>query len=281
MLVFKTVSELTAHLQKAKQFDNSIGFVPTMGALHRGHLSLVNRAKANNDYAICSIFVNPRQFDRIADLEKYPRTPATDLGLLEAINTDVVFLPSEEEIYKKGMPTVPDFKLGNLTKVMEGKYRLGHFDGVVQVMYRLLSIVRPERVYMGLKDFQQQTIIAAMLHQMEHQAQLIPVETVRAADGLAMSSRNAQLTAEQRRIAPLIYKILVEVKQRSRQRSPSDIKELANYKLTASGFRVDYFEVVDAKTLQPVQAFNDAESVVACVAVWLGDIRLIDNIILK
>lgn len=281
MLIFETVAELTAHLEKARQFDYKIGFVPTMGALHEGHIALVDQSKANKDYTICSIFVNPTQFNDPEDLVNYPRTLDEDLALLKAAKTDVAFVPNTDEVYKEGAPIVPNFKFGQLTKVMEGAYRPGHFDGVVQVMYRLLSIVRPDRLYMGLKDFQQQLVIGEMLNQMEHQTTLIPVDIVRASDGLAMSSRNARLTTEQRQIAPLIRRILLEVKNRANSLSPQDIKRLADYKLTASGFKVDYFEVVNANNLNTIQAFEEADSVIACVAVWLGDIRLIDNIFLK
>lgn len=281
MLVFRTVAELNAHLEKAKLFDYKIGFIPTMGALHEGHMSLVNRSKLNKDYAICSIFVNPTQFNNALDLERYPRTEEADLALLEEAKVDVVFLPSVQEIYPSDGLTTPNFHFGQLTQVMEGIFRPGHFDGVVKVMYRLLSIVRPNRLYMGLKDFQQQTIIGRMLEQMEYPVQLISCETMRYIDGLAMSSRNSLLTPAQREVAPILYKILKEIKTRAKQVPLNELKHLVNFKLTASGFRVDYFEVVNAQTLTPVQSFVDAPSIVACVAAYLGDIRLIDNILLK
>jgi pantoate--beta-alanine ligase len=281
MLVFRTVAELNAHLEKAKLFDHKIGFIPTMGALHEGHMSLVNRSKLNKDYTICSIFVNPKQFNNALDLERYPRTEQADLALLQEAKVDVVFLPSVEEIYPNDDLPLPNFSFGQLTEVMEGIFRPGHFNGVIKVMYRLLSIVKPNSLYMGLKDFQQQAIIGKMLEQMEYPIQLIPCETTRDIDGLAMSSRNSLLTPAQREIAPILYKILKEVKTRAKQIPLKELKHLANSKLTASGFSVDYFEVVNTQTLTPVQSFLDAPSIVACVAAYLGDIRLIDNILLK
>ncbi len=281
MLIFRTVAELTTHLAKAKLFDHKIGFIPTMGALHEGHISLVNGAKLNKDYTICSIFVNPKQFNDALDLDRYPRTEAADLSLLQAAKVDVVFLPSVKEIYPDDDLLLPNFSFGSLTEVMEGIFRPGHFNGVIKVMYRLLSIVKPNRLYMGLKDFQQQAIIGKMLEQMEYPIQLISCETMRDIDGLAMSSRNRLLTPAQREIAPILYKILKEVKTRAKQIPLKELKHLASAKLTASGFNVDYFEVVNAQTLVPVQSFLDAPSIVACVAAYLGDIRLIDNILLK
>ncbi len=281
MLVFRTVAELNAHLEKAKLFDYTIGFIPTMGALHEGHMSLVKCSKLNKDYTICSIFVNPIQFNNPLDLERYPKTEEADLALLEAAKIDVVFLPSVQEIYPSNDLPIPNFHFGQLTQVMEGAFRPGHFDGVIKVMYRLLSIVKPKRLYMGLKDFQQQIIIGKMLEQMEYPIHLIPCETTRDIDGLALSSRNSLLTPAQRKVAPILYKILKEVKSRAKQVPLGELKHLVNFKLTASGFKVDYFEVVNTQTLIPVQSFEDAPSIVACVAAYLGDIRLIDNILLK
>lgn len=281
MLVFRTVSELNTHLEKAKLFDYTIGFIPTMGALHEGHMSLIKSSKINKDYTICSIFVNPIQFNNPLDLERYPKTEEADLALLEAAKVDVVFLPSVQEVYPSNDLSIPNFHFGQLTQVMEGVFRPGHFDGVIKVMYRLLSIVKPKRLYMGLKDFQQQAIIGRMLEQMEYPIHLIPCETTRDIDGLALSSRNSLLTPAQRKVAPILYKILKEVKSRAKQVPLGELKHLVNFKLTASGFKVDYFEVVNTQTLIPVQSFEDAPSIVACVAAYLGDIRLIDNILLK
>ncbi|MEM8523664.1 MAG: pantoate--beta-alanine ligase [Bacteroidota bacterium] len=277
MQIIETLDELELYLDCAKTLGKSIGFVPTMGALHRGHASLIEASKAQDDLTICSIFVNPTQFNEASDLEKYPRTPERDALMLQILRTDVLFLPEASEIYPESEAPIPDFRLTQLANVLEGHYRPGHFDGVIQVMYRLLTLMQADRVYMGLKDFQQQAIIAAMLEQMEVNTALVPCPIIREVDGLAMSSRNMRLTKDQRtKLAPMLHETLLSAKKQWDNRKAMDeIQKAAISKLEAAGFKVDYFEMVNAKTLQPASNFN--ESTRACVAAWLGEVRLIDN----
>lgn len=281
MYVFKTVVGLTQHLAHRRALGETIGFAPTMGALHSGHLTLLQHAKVENSCSVCSIFVNPTQFNVASDLEKYPRLPEKDIELLLRQKTDILFLPSVEEVYPPDLPALPAIELGQLTTVMEGAYRPGHFDGVLQVMHRLLTLVRPDRLYMGQKDFQQFTIVQKMLEQLPLPTVLIPVETVREADGLAMSSRNMRLTPEQRTQASFIYKTLQWAKQQVGQQTPAAIEAQAKQQLESNGFQVDYFTLADAQTLQPIELFDSVEVVVACTAAWLGDVRLIDNLVVK
>ncbi|MEL6719158.1 MAG: pantoate--beta-alanine ligase [Bacteroidota bacterium] len=276
MQILKTLSELHFYLDCAKTLGKTIGFVPTMGALHRGHASLIEASKAKDDLTICSIFVNPTQFNESSDLEKYPRTPERDTLLLEMLKTDALFMPSASEVYPERAKEQPSFQLSHLTNVLEGHYRPGHFDGVIEVMYRLLTLMQADRVYMGLKDFQQQAIITTMLEQMDIHTKLVPCSIIREQDGLAMSSRNVRLTPAQRSVATTIYKSLIASKAAwDNQRPVAEIQQLATDTLEAAGFEVDYFEIVNARTLQIATSFEEATR--ACVAAWLGDIRLIDN----
>ncbi|MEM9888319.1 MAG: pantoate--beta-alanine ligase [Bacteroidota bacterium] len=276
MEILQTLAELNQWRRPIK--IKSIGFVPTMGALHDGHLSLMRAAKKQNDLSICSIFVNPTQFNEASDLEKYPRTVEADIALLESVATDAVFIPKAAEIYPEDGFDIPVFQLDHLTNTLEGAHRPGHFEGVVQVVYRLLDLVSPHRLYMGLKDFQQQAIIAEMLRQMRSNISLVPCPIQRAADGLAMSSRNRRLSTEERRIAPDIYQVLKKTKAEwQAAKSPSEIQANAINQLELAGFEVDYFEIVDAKTLATVPMFDTSVQAIACVAAWLGAIRLIDN----
>lgn len=273
--------ETIAELKNWQQENNAktIGFVPTMGALHQGHLSLIEASKTTNDLTICSIFVNPTQFNEASDLEKYPRTLQKDIQGLYKAGADAVFIPEIIEIYPKNGFELPTFQLDHLTNVLEGAYRPGHFDGVVQVVYRLLDLVQPNRLYMGLKDFQQQAIIGEMLRQMESDIELVPCPIIREADGLAMSSRNRRLSEEERTIAPTIYKTLQGAKQTWEAHfAPSSIKANAIQQLEKAGFKVDYFEIVDATTLQEIEVFDESANAIICVAAWLGEIRLIDNL---
>jgi len=276
MQIIKTLNELDLYLDCAKTLGKTIGFVPTMGALHKGHASLIEASKAKDDLTICSIFVNPTQFNEASDLDKYPRTPERDTLMLELLNTDAIFMPEASEIYPEEAIETPNFQLSHLTTVLEGHYRPGHFDGVIQVMHRLLTLAKADRVYMGLKDFQQQAIIATMLEQMKLKTTLVPCPIVREEDGLAMSSRNMRLTQEQRSIAPTIYNSLILAKaQWQNHQASAEIQQVAIGQLEQAGFEVDYFEIVNAKTLQPVSSFE--ENAIVCVAAWLGEIRLIDN----
>jgi pantoate--beta-alanine ligase len=281
MLVFKTVAALQSWVQRKRAGGALIGFVPTMGALHDGHLELVRLAKRAGDLAVASIFVNPTQFNDPGDLKKYPRTPGRDLEMLLSVHCDAVFMPSEEEIYPPGRDISVNIDLGILDKVMEGAFRPGHFKGMMTVVKRLLEIVQPDNLYMGQKDFQQLTIVANMIWELGLDVQLVMCHTVREHDGLAMSSRNVRLSPEQRRLAPLIYKTLQEARSHILQQPVSLIAAQAVEQLSAAGFRPEYFEIVDGYTLQTVSGPSESDLIVACVAAWLGEVRLIDNLILK
>ncbi|HPK10070.1 MAG TPA: pantoate--beta-alanine ligase, partial [Saprospiraceae bacterium] len=243
MKTFQTVAELQNHLDQLKSQGKSIGFVPTMGALHSGHISLVKACQRYCDITVVSIFVNPTQFNNSHDLETYPRIPKEDAELLAQNGVDVLFLPSEQEIYPKDLETVVNLDLGNLETVMEGEFRPGHFQGVMQVVKRLLDIVRPDQLFMGQKDFQQFTIIHFMIEKLQLPVKLRVVKTKREEDGLAMSSRNRRLTPENRKIAPEIYKCLKYAKRNLKQKS---IHELENYcieRLRKKGFEPEYFTI--------------------------------------
>lgn len=281
MFLFKKIKELQLFLAAERQKRNSIGFVPTMGALHEGHLALVKQAMQGNDCVVCSIFVNPTQFNDSRDLEKYPRTPERDIEMLAGVGCQVLFMPTVEEIYPPNQQVKADFNFGQLDKVMEGAFRPGHFAGVAQVVNRLLEIVQPEMLYMGQKDFQQVKVVEEVLRQSRSNVGLVMCPTIREADGLAMSSRNVRLTPEQRQQATIIYETLTKVREMASQYySVKDIRTFAMEKLNIPGFRPEYFEIVDSNTLLPLERLNGAKTAVACAALWAGDVRLIDNIIL-
>lgn len=282
MLLFKSVDKLKIYLQQKRKEGLQIGFAPTMGALHHGHASLIKKAKATNDICVCSIFVNPTQFNDPKDLEKYPRTEGQDIKILAALGNDVLFYPTVKAVYPKNLH-IPTFDFGQVDKVMEGKFRPGHFDGVVEVVYRLIDIVQPDKLYMGQKDFQQFTLIQHMLQQMKSITQLVVCPIIREADGLALSSRNVRLTAENRQKAPIISKILHQLNDW--MASGLTIKEVATKAIQQlseiPNLKPEYLEIVDGHTLQSIDKMEDTDYVVVCTAVWAGDIRLIDNVILK
>jgi len=283
MLILQKVIDIKNQIAHLKKQRKQIGFIPTMGALHAGHLALVKQAAAENDVVIVSIFVNPTQFNNVSDLEKYPRTPARDIDLLSTTQAAIVFMPSTDEVYVSAvdMPT-HNFNFNPLDKVLEGEFRPGHFEGMSRVVNRLLQIVEPNNLYMGLKDFQQFTIVGSMLKQARSKVHLMPIETHRERDGLAMSSRNTRLTPEQRAVSAQIYKALKEMQERTTISSP---KELELYALQAlqnePQFRVEYLRIVDGRTLEPITKFSQTDFAVALTAVYVGEVRLIDNIILK
>lgn len=282
MLLLKSVEELQLFLQKKRQKGLEIGFAPTMGALHQGHASLIKKAKLENDICVCCIFVNPTQFNDPKDLEKYPRTEGKDIKILVGLDNDVLFCPTVDAVYPKDLD-IPTFDFGQVDKVMEGKFRPGHFDGVVEVVYRLIDIVKPDRLYMGQKDFQQFTLIQHMLQQMKSSTKLVVCPIIREVDGLALSSRNVRLTPENRQNAPIISKILHGLNDWIAD--GLSIKEAETKAITQLNdmpdFRPEYLEIVDGHTLQSIDNMEDADYVVVCAAVWTGDIRLIDNVILK
>lgn len=281
MLVFKKVAELQQWLNEARKSGKKVGFAPTMGALHEGHLSLVHAAKSECDLAVVSIFVNPTQFNDPSDLEKYPRMPEKDIALLISADCDVLFMPPVEEVYPPGLELGVVLDFGALDQVMEGEFRPGHFLGMATVVKRLLDIVEPHCLYMGQKDFQQFTIVQDMLHQLGSDIQLRRCPTTREADGLAMSSRNLRLSPELRRSAPEIYRSMQAAKTELEHEPAANVQERALERLKTVGLQPEYFDIVDGATLLPVEHYTDSDFIVICVAAWAGEVRLIDNLVVK
>ncbi|MCL3780011.1 pantoate--beta-alanine ligase [Prolixibacteraceae bacterium JC049] len=277
MELISTIADLKAALNGHRQEGRSIGFVPTMGALHQGHLSLVHQAGEKTDVVVVSIFVNPTQFNDPKDLERYPRTLENDMELLEATPCQYVFAPSVQEVYPE--PDNRQFDFGDLERVMEGEHRPGHFNGVAQVVSKLFDMVEPDKAIFGEKDFQQMAIIYAMVVQLGLDVEIVPGTTVREADGLAMSSRNALLTEEHRKSAPRIYQTLSEAKKLTLSMSIEEVKGWVVAMINEDPYLcVEYFDIVDSKTLQSVDCWEDKETKVGCIAVFAGEVRLIDNI---
>lgn len=281
MHIFQKVEDLQSHLSKVRKKGLQVGFVPTMGALHQGHLSLIKRAQEGSQYTVCSIFVNPTQFNNASDLEKYPRTTGADIQLLNEVSTDVLFLPTVKEVYPPGLDTSLSLNFADLDQVMEGAFRPGHFEGMAQVVNRLLEIVQPQQLYMGQKDFQQFSIVQSMLDQLNSDIELVMCPIIREEDGLAMSSRNRRLTPEHREKAVLLSQTLRKAEQMFQSEPARAVEKWAMAQFNQPGFKAEYFSIVDGRTLQPVDKTTDSDFIVACTAVWLGEIRLIDNIIIK
>ncbi|MDR1526086.1 MAG: pantoate--beta-alanine ligase [Dysgonamonadaceae bacterium] len=280
MKLLKTVSELQFVLAEKRQKHGTIGFVPTMGALHPGHLALVRQAVAENDVVVVSIFVNPTQFNDKNDLLHYPRTLEADCEQLKDTGATIVFAPSVEEIYPE--PDTRRFDFGNLATVMEGKFRPGHFNGVAQVVSRLFDIVKPDRAYFGEKDFQQLAIIRAMVKQLDFPVEIISHPIVREANGLAMSSRNTRLSPELRKNAVEISRILFESQKKKNQLSIPALKQEVIDRVNAvAGLETEYFEIIDGDSLQIVNDWNDSPFIVGCIAVHAGEVRLIDNVFFR
>ncbi|MCH2042615.1 MAG: pantoate--beta-alanine ligase [Saprospiraceae bacterium] len=281
MYLFKKNQDLQTYLNQARNQGKQVGFVPTMGALHKGHLSLIEQALQENDLVVCSIFVNPTQFDDKTDLVNYPKPVEKDINLLQQVGCQVLYLPDANEVYPENIKLI-DLDLNGLDKTMEGAHRDGHFRGVVQVVHRLLDIVQPNALYMGQKDFQQYTIIKYMIQQLQLTVRLVRVPIMREADGLAMSSRNIRLGKQGRTKAALISTILFEIKERAKeQQDLLKLKQEALLKFQAADMSVDYFEIVDANTLQDLKHWKEAEEIVACTTVRVDGVRLLDNILLK
>ena len=277
MLVVSTIEQLRAFLASARAEGKSVGLVPTMGALHEGHASLVERSVAANDVTVVSVFVNPTQFNDKGDLERYPRTLEADCQLLEGLGTDCVFAPSAEEVYPE--PDTRVFDFAPLDKVMEGIYRPGHFNGVAQIVSKLFMYVEPDRAYFGEKDFQQLAIIREMVRQMDFKLEIVGCPIVREQDGLALSSRNALLTPEQRSTALAISKALFESVEFAKSHTLAETKLMVEEAIAATeGLELEYYEIVDGNTLQPVSAWDDTDYVMGCITVYCGKVRLIDNI---
>ncbi|HDP75890.1 MAG TPA: pantoate--beta-alanine ligase [Bacteroidales bacterium] len=279
-VVVEKISGLKTMLQGFRDERKSIGFVPTMGALHKGHVSLVERSVVENDITVVSIFVNPTQFNDKNDLKNYPRMPEKDVAMLEAAGVDVVFMPPESEIYPE--PDTRVFDFGMLDKVMEGKFRPGHFNGVAQVIIKLFDIVEPNRAYFGQKDYQQLAIIRAIVRMLGYGVEIVGCPIVRESDGLAMSSRNLLLTPEHRKSAPLIYQTLAEARNKTNELSVKEMIEwVVNSINSDPNLKVEYFELADADNLLPVENWDHPNGIIGCIAVWAGNIRLIDNMMFK
>ena len=277
MNIYKSIEDLQAFVEAERAKGLRIAFVPTMGALHAGHLSLVRRALSECDRCIVSVFVNPTQFNDPRDLETYPRTLEADSTLLASVGASALFAPEVSTIYPE--EDTRTFEVGAVAEVMEGRYRPGHFNGVMQVVSRLFDIVRPDCAYFGEKDFQQIAVIRAMVRLIGSPVKIIACPIVREADGLALSSRNVRLSAEERREAPQIYRILSESRSWAKDMSPQQVIEQVTEQINAvPHLRVEYFEIVDTDSLQPIASWSDSPAPHGCITVYCGEVRLIDNI---
>lgn len=277
MKVIRTIGELKNELNSCRENGKTIGLVPTMGALHAGHASLVERSVRENDLTVVSIFVNPTQFNDKNDLMNYPRDLDADCGLLDAVGAQIAFAPEVEEMYPE--PDTRQFSFAPLDEVMEGPFRPGHFNGVAQIVSKLFYAVEPDRAYFGEKDFQQLAIIRDMVRQLGLKLEIVGCPIVREVDGLAMSSRNTLLTSEERtralNISRTLFASLDYAKENSLQQTKAFVEEAIN---SIKGFGLEYYQIVDGTTLQPVESWDDSNYIVGCIALFCGKIRLIDNI---
>lgn len=280
MIQFQRAADLAAWLLKQRSSDRTIGFVPTLGALHAGHISLIDISKKKATLTVCSIFVNPTQFNDPTDFQKYPVTLEKDIPLLEKAGVDVLFLPAVSEMYPKGTTGLETYDLGPLETLLEGKYRPGHFQGVSQVMRRLLEMVRPDHLFMGSKDYQQCMVVQRLIEIVGLPVTLHRCPIIREADGLAMSSRNTRLTPDQRANATAIYRALTTVKNGFTAQPLPLLTETATRLLESAGFRVDYVSIANAQTLEPLPG-PSPEGAVALIAAFQGEVRLIDNMVLS
>lgn len=281
MLIIRSAADIEAFVGRERRNGKSIGFVPTMGALHEGHLSLVTRAVSECDITVVSVFVNPTQFNNPTDLATYPRNEEADFKLLAQAHVDVAFAPGVEEIYPGGLEGRKrhEFTLGIAASVMEGKYRPGHFQGVAEVVARLFELVRPTRAYFGEKDFQQIAVIRNMVSTEGIDVEIVACPICRADDGLALSSRNALLTPSQRAIAPEIHRALADSVAYSKEHSLRATHDSVVERIDAlPEMKVEYFEIVDGRTLLPLDEWEESPCVVGCITVYCGKVRLIDNI---
>jgi pantoate--beta-alanine ligase len=278
MRILKTINELISLINELKANNKTIGFVPTMGALHEGHLTLVRQCVAENEVCIVSVFVNPTQFNNKADLEKYPRNVEKDAQLLEKAGCAYVFAPSADEMYSADeLENTFEFDFGGMDRLMEGKFRPGHFNGVVQVVSKLFKLVQPDKAYFGKKDFQQLAIIHRMVRLMHFQVEIIDCPIVREASGLAMSSRNERLSAAERDTAANIYRILNESRNLTDTMSPAELTQWVTDEVNnAGGLSVEYFDIADCETLITIDRWQPES--IGCIAVFCGEVRLIDNI---
>jgi pantoate--beta-alanine ligase len=282
MILFKIASELTKYLKTKRESGKRIGFVPTMGALHAGHLCLIENSKKNNDLTVASIFVNPTQFNDVRDFAKYPVTLDKDILSLEQSGCDVLFLPEVTEIYPDGTGHLPNFDLGPLETILEGKYRPGHFQGVCQVMTRLLEIVVPTTLLLGQKDYQQCMVIRKLIALKGWSIGLKIIPTLREVSGLALSSRNMRLTESYKQKAAVIYQSLTYLKQHISAGNILSYTMMAGSKIREAGFeKIDYVEIAEAETLQPVTHWDGQTPLIGLVAAFISGVRLIDNLSLS
>jgi pantoate--beta-alanine ligase len=279
MILIKTKADLQKHISTLKALNNTLRFVPTMGALHAGHLALITESRKASDITACSIFVNPTQFNNPSDLEKYPVTLEKDIDMLESAGCDLLFLPSVAEMYPPGEKAI-HYELGYLETILEGKYRPGHFQGVCQIVDKLLMAVQPHQLFMGRKDYQQCMVIKKLLELKGSDTRLIVCDTVREPDGLAMSSRNMRLNPQEKKQALHIIHTLTELKNTMLQGELHPQLSRATDSLEAHGFKVDYVAIADAENLAPVSNWDGRQQLVGLVAAYLNEVRLIDNIAL-
>jgi pantoate--beta-alanine ligase len=281
MILFKKSENLLTWLDIQRKEGKTIGFVPTMGALHEGHMHLIDACRSDTRLCISSIFVNPAQFNDPRDFEKYPVSLEKDIDMLTRVGTDALFLPSVSEIYRQGNGGLETYDLGDLENTLEGRFRPGHFQGVCQVMSRLLKLVSPDDLFMGQKDYQQCLVVQRLIQLLELKVRFHIVPTVRDADGLAQSSRNRRLTADQRKNAVAISQALQEIKNNLNQENELTVLDQARKKLDTAHFKTDYISITNAANLQPIHSWNGKEKAVALIAAYQGEVRLIDNMLLN
>jgi pantoate--beta-alanine ligase len=281
MIQFKRSADLQHWLADQRKKGKNTGFVPTMGALHRGHIRLIETSQSLADITICSIFVNPVQFNDPVDFKKYPVSTEKDIEMLARAGTDVVFRPSVREIYPHGETGLETYNLGELETILEGRYRPGHFQGVCQVMSRLLKLIEPDHLLMGEKDYQQCLVVKRLIGLLGLRVQFHTVPTVRESDGLAQSSRNQRLTAEQRKNAIVISQVLNYIREKLVSGDTGPLLGLAHQKLDTAHFKTDYISIARATNLESIQNWNGKEKAVALIAAFQGEVRLIDNILLN
>lgn len=281
MIIFKEAAAIKKKLTEVRQSGKTIGFVPTMGALHDGHISLIKESIKKCGTTVCSIFVNPTQFNDPKDFQKYPQTISNDILRLENTGCDILFLPGVAEIYPNGIQPVIHYDLGDMEYILEGKYRPGHFQGVCQVVHKLLDIINPDNIFLGQKDYQQCVIIQRLVDLLQKNIAVNIGSTVREESGLALSSRNLRLSNEQKKYAAGIFKMLTYIKNNYRKVPIAQLEKYAtDYLLNNCFDKVDYVTIADANTLQPVSDFSEARRLVALVAAFIGEVRLIDNMVL-
>jgi pantoate--beta-alanine ligase len=280
MILFKKTNALRNYLDAQRKLGKKTGFVPTMGALHEGHLSLIQASRKQTDLTVCSIFVNPTQFNDPSDYQHYPITTKQDISMLLQAGCDVLFLPDAAEVYPDGTSPRMKYELGEMETLLEGKFRPGHFQGVCQVVHRLLDQVQPDALFLGQKDYQQCMVLSRLVQQTRYrdQVSIHICPTLREPDGLAMSSRNRRLSESARKQATTIFRVLSTIKEQLRPGELASLQQEATTTLDQAGFRTDYISIADAATLQPVQDWDGLQKIVAVAAAFLGPVRLIDNL---